>query len=145
MDEAEDLIEKEEPIFKALYVDKLYLDKYEQNNNFAQIGIKELSGALNIGATYGKEAIPKKITEQVKEDMEKMKEMKEEMENSQPHTDKPDDIQHDGSSSEQPPTQLGRTFRIRILLLKMTTLPLERILLMINRASEPQKPYFGSL
>ena len=100
MDETEVSMKKEEPIFKTLYIDKLYLEKYEQNNNFAQLGIKSLSGALNIGATYGKEAIPKEITEQVKEDMEKMKEMKAEMENSQPSTDQSDDIHHDESSSE---------------------------------------------
>ena len=100
MDETEVSMKNEEPIFKTLYIDKLYLEKYEQNNNFAQLGIKNLSGALNIGATYGKEAIPKEITEQVKEEMTKMKEMKEEMENSQPSTDESDDIQHDESSSE---------------------------------------------
>ena len=100
MDETEVSMKKEEPIFKTLYIDKLYLEKYEQNNNFAQLGIKSLSGALNIGATYGKEAIPKEITGQVKEDMEKMKEMKAEMENSQPGTDQSDDIHHDESSSE---------------------------------------------
>ena len=100
MDETEVSMKKEEPIFETLYIDKLYLEKYEQNNNFAQLGIKSLSGALNIGATYGKEAIPKEITGQVKEDMEKMKEMKAEMENSQPSTDQSDDIHHDESSSE---------------------------------------------
>ena len=100
MDETEVSMKNEEPIFKTLYIDKLYLEKYEQNNNFAQLGIKNLSGALNIGATYGKEAIPKEITEQVKEEMTKMKEMKEEMENSQPSTDESDDIHHDESSSE---------------------------------------------
>ncbi|MFZ0446266.1 MAG: hypothetical protein WAM95_16850 [Bacillus sp. (in: firmicutes)] len=100
MDETEVPMKKEEPIFETLYIDKLYLEKYEQNNNFAQLGIKSLSGALNIGATYGKEAIPKEITGQVKEDMEKMKEMKAEMESSQPSTDQSDDIHHDESSSE---------------------------------------------
>ena len=58
--EAEDLTMGQEQIFKTLYIDKLYLDKYEQNNNFAQLGIKELSGALNIGATYGKMRYQKK-------------------------------------------------------------------------------------
>ena len=60
MDETEVSMKNEEPIFKTLYIDKLYLEKYEQNNNFAQLGIKSLSGALNIGATYGKETIPRK-------------------------------------------------------------------------------------
>ncbi|MEC1525948.1 hypothetical protein P9D43_28525 [Neobacillus niacini] len=100
MDEAEVPIKNEEPILKTLYIEKLYLEKYEQNNNFAQLGIKSLSGALNIGATYGKEAIPKKITEQVKEEMEKMKEMKGEMENNQPSSDQSAPIHHDESSSE---------------------------------------------
>ena len=46
---------KEKPIVqkKEIYIDKFFLDKYEQNNNIAQVGIKELSGVLNIGATYG--------------------------------------------------------------------------------------------
>ena len=100
MDETEGLIENKEPILQTLYIDKLYLEKYEQNNNFAQLGIKNLSGALNIGATYGKEAIPKKITEQVKEDMEKIKAMKEESANNQPVTNQPDDLHHEESSSE---------------------------------------------
>lgn len=100
MDETEVPIKNEEPILKTLYIEKLYLEKYEQNNNFAQLGIKSLSGALNIGATYGKEAIPKKITEQVKEEMEKMKEMKGEMENNQPSSDQSAPIHHDESSSE---------------------------------------------
>ncbi|MGG5254068.1 hypothetical protein ACQYAD_11295 [Neobacillus sp. SM06] len=38
---------------KEIYIDKFFLDKYEQNNNIEQVGIKELSGVLNIGATYG--------------------------------------------------------------------------------------------
>ncbi|MEH7276718.1 hypothetical protein [Neobacillus vireti] len=100
MNETEVSMKNEEPILKTLYIDKLYLERYEQNNNFAQIGIKSLSGALNIGATYGKEAIPKKITDQVKEEMEKMKEMKVEMENSQPSTNQSSAIHDDESSSE---------------------------------------------
>ena len=100
MDETEESIKNKEPILQTLYIDKLYLEKYEQNNNFAQLGIKNLSGALNIGATYGKEAIPKKITEQVKEDMAKIKAMKEETANNQPVTNQPDDLHHDESSSE---------------------------------------------
>ncbi|MED3570984.1 hypothetical protein [Cytobacillus praedii] len=76
----EDSVNKSNPIYETLYIDKLYLDKYEQNNNFEQLGIKELSGALNIGATYGKDVIPKKVTEEVKSEMEKLKQVKEEME-----------------------------------------------------------------
>lgn len=43
---------------KEIYVDKLFLEKYEQNNNIAQVGIRELSGVLNIGATYGTVPLP---------------------------------------------------------------------------------------
>lgn len=67
-----EMVEKE-PNFGCLYIDKLYLDKYEQNNNFANLGIKELSGVLNIGATYGSVGIPKGIGKEAKEQMEKLK------------------------------------------------------------------------
>ena len=106
----DDLIEKfvetgdstiqQEPIFKTVYIDKFYLDKYEQNNNFAQLGIKNLTGALNIGATYGRDVVPKEITEQVKEDIEKMKAAKEEMEKDQTSTDKSSNLEKDESSSD---------------------------------------------
>ncbi|WP_049661939.1 hypothetical protein [Bacillus sp. FJAT-27231] len=99
-EEAENSPIQQEPVFKTLYIDKLYLDKYEQNNNFEQLGIKSLSGALNIGATYGKEAVPKEITEQVKEDMEKMKVAKEEMEKPQTSTEEQPAPPNDGFSSE---------------------------------------------
>lgn len=62
-------------VIKEIHIDKFYLDKYEQNNNFAQLGIKNLSGALNIGATYGREVLPKDISDQVKKDLEEMKNM----------------------------------------------------------------------
>lgn len=97
---SEDFPLQHEPIFKTLYIDKLYLDKYEQNNNFAQLGIKELSGALNIGATYGKDAIPKEVTEQVKEDIAKMKAEKEEMQKQQTNTEQTEGSQDDESSSD---------------------------------------------
>ena len=88
IEETEDSTMQQDPICNTLYIDKLYLDKYEQNNNFAQLGINNLSGALNIGATYGRDAVPKEITEQVKEDIAKMKTVKEEMEKNQTSTEK---------------------------------------------------------
>ena len=91
---------QQDPIFKTVYIDKFYLDKYEQNNNFAQLGIKNLTGALNIGATYGRDVVPKEITEQVKEDIEKMKAAKEEMEKHQTSTDKSSNLEKDESSSD---------------------------------------------
>ena len=143
MDETEVSMKKEEPIFKTLYIDKLYLEKYEQNNNFAQLGIKSLSGALNIGATYGKEAIPKEITEQVKEDMEKMKEMKAEMENSQPSTDQSDDIHHDESSSEVASNPSEENIPYTDIVIEDDDPPLERThLMMTNRASKSPEARF---
>lgn len=96
MVETEDSTMQKDPICNTLYIDKLYLDKYEQNNNFAQLGINHLSGALNIGATYGRDAIPKNITEQVKEDIAKMKTVKEEMEKNQTSAEKQPDPQTNG-------------------------------------------------
>jgi hypothetical protein len=50
---------KEPPIIiEKINIEKIILDKYELNNNFGQLGIKELKGKLNIGATYGSEYTP---------------------------------------------------------------------------------------
>jgi hypothetical protein len=92
---------QQNPIIQTLYIDKFYLDKYEQTNNFGQIGIHELSGALNIGATYGKDVIPSKITQEVKEEIEKIKAVKEEIEKPQTSTDEPAKPQKDESSDEE--------------------------------------------
>jgi uncharacterized protein with von Willebrand factor type A (vWA) domain len=91
MVETEDLTIQQDSFCNTLYIDKLYLDKYEQNNNFSQLGINHLSGALNIGATYGRDAVPKKITEQVKDDIAKMKTVKEEVEKNQTSAEKQPD------------------------------------------------------
>jgi hypothetical protein len=45
-------------IIERINIEKIILDKYELNNNFGQLGIKELKGKLNIGATYGSEFTP---------------------------------------------------------------------------------------
>jgi hypothetical protein len=45
-------------IIEKINIEKIILDKYELNNNFGQLGIKELKGKLNIGATYGSEFTP---------------------------------------------------------------------------------------
>lgn len=98
MGETDETTMQQDLIFKTLYIDKLYLDKYEQNNNFAQLGIKNLSGVLNIGATYGSDAVPKEITEQVKEDIAKMKTGKEEMEKQQTSEEQSDQQSDEPSS-----------------------------------------------
>ncbi|WP_313798965.1 hypothetical protein [Cytobacillus sp.] len=95
-------VNKPNPIYETLFIDKLYLEKYEQNNNFEQLGIKELSGALNIGATYGKDVIPKKVTEAVKAEMEKLKQVKEEMEKLKGYTDEEEiETEQDGTEETE--------------------------------------------
>jgi hypothetical protein len=60
-------------IIEKIHIDKIVLDKYELNNNFGQLGIKELKGKLNIGATYGSEFIPKPNEEENKRALTKKK------------------------------------------------------------------------
>jgi hypothetical protein len=53
-------LEKDPPIIiERINIEKIIFDKYELNNNLGQLGIKELKGKLNIGATYGSDSIPK--------------------------------------------------------------------------------------
>ncbi|WP_338448199.1 hypothetical protein R4Z09_18385 [Niallia oryzisoli] len=91
--------EHSDPAFRTLYIDKLYLDKYEQNNNFAQLGINHLSGALNIGATYG--SVPMPIAEQVQDDIAKMKQAKEEMENQTKPDQSSDPMDEESTANNQ--------------------------------------------
>ena len=64
-------------IFQEIHIDKLFMDKYEQTNNLGQLGIKELSGHLNIGATYDKGVIPNELVEEWKKEMNSLNQMKE--------------------------------------------------------------------
>lgn len=51
--------EQETPIvYQEIKVDKLFVDKYEQVNNLGNLGIKDLSGQLNIGATFENSSNP---------------------------------------------------------------------------------------
>ncbi|WHY66730.1 hypothetical protein [Neobacillus sp. SuZ13] len=101
--ESEEIQQNQNPIIKTLYIDKFYLDKYEQHNNIGQIGIHALSGALNIGATYGKDVIPSRITEEVQEEIEKIKSDMEGMEKPPTGTDETDKPEEDESSSDSTP------------------------------------------
>jgi hypothetical protein len=51
---------KEKPsiIMQEIKVEKMYVDKYELINNIAQLGVKDLSGKLNIGTSYDKGIFP---------------------------------------------------------------------------------------
>ncbi len=57
-------------IIEKLEIERVYVDKYETNNNIGAIGIKELGGRLNIGANYGQDP----ITQQVKQAIERHQE-----------------------------------------------------------------------
>jgi len=62
-------------IIEKINIEKIVLDKYELNNNFGQLGIKELKGKLNIGATYGSEFTPN-FDDEVKVDNNQNEKMK---------------------------------------------------------------------
>lgn len=67
-------------IIRELKVDTITLDKYEQNNNFGYLGIKEISGQLNIGTTYGSSALPAGIADELIGDPESLEEENEQQE-----------------------------------------------------------------
>ncbi|MEH7093275.1 hypothetical protein [Neobacillus vireti] len=64
-------------IIEKINIEKIILDKYELNNNFGQLGIKELKGKLNIGATYGSEFTPN-FDEETKKSLNRNTERKKE-------------------------------------------------------------------
>ena len=57
-------------------MDKLFVDKYEQINTLGNIGIKDLSGQLNIGTSY-ENTSPHDLEEEWKGEFEKLKKLKE--------------------------------------------------------------------
>ncbi|MCP8969294.1 hypothetical protein [Ectobacillus ponti] len=59
-------------VIERVHIDKVVFDKFELNNNFGQLGIKELKGKLNIGATYGSDMFQPE--EEAKPQQEKSKE-----------------------------------------------------------------------
>ncbi|KAB2331504.1 hypothetical protein F7731_18090 [Cytobacillus depressus] len=89
-------------VIKEIRIDKFYLDKYEQNNNFAQLGIKDLSGALNIGATYGREVMPKEVSDQLKEDLKDLTKIKEDKESQKSEQAVGESSEEAESSSDEP-------------------------------------------
>lgn len=77
--QTETIVEKEPPIIiEKINIERVYLDKYELNNNFGQLGIKELKGRLNIGATYGVDPFKTfSDAEEIKEERNERKEKNE--------------------------------------------------------------------
>ena len=57
-------------VYQDIKIERMMVDKYEMNNNIAQLGVKELSGSMNIGATYGKGIIPEDLAMDFKKSME---------------------------------------------------------------------------
>lgn len=75
---------KPQPIvYQDIKVERMLIDKYEMNNNIAQLGVKELGGTLNIGATYGKGIIPEDLAEDFKQNMNQLKTEKQAYQESQ--------------------------------------------------------------
>ncbi|MCM3620359.1 hypothetical protein M3936_22645 [Sutcliffiella horikoshii] len=66
-------LDKQPVVFQEINVDHMMIDKYELYNNIAQLGVKDLSGSLNIGPTYGKGILPDELTEDLKEKFDEMK------------------------------------------------------------------------
>ncbi|RDU37352.1 hypothetical protein DRW41_05765 [Neobacillus piezotolerans] len=59
-------------IFQEIKVEKLFIEKFDQANNLGTIGIKELSGHLNIGTTYEKAGLGE-TSEESKGEFEELK------------------------------------------------------------------------
>jgi hypothetical protein len=61
-------VKEEQPTFKIehLQIDKIVIEKLDYANNFGQLGIKELSGKLNIGTSYEGD-LSKEVEEKLKE------------------------------------------------------------------------------
>ncbi|WP_442597945.1 hypothetical protein [Neobacillus sp. D3-1R] len=73
----EETTTKQPIIFNEYKIEHVTIDNYEVNNNIAQLGIKDLGGQLNIGATYGK--VPPEIMKEMSEKAEALKDTKEEL------------------------------------------------------------------
>ncbi|MCP8967227.1 hypothetical protein [Ectobacillus ponti] len=63
-------------ILQEIHVDTLIVDKYELNNNIAQLGVHDLGGSLVIGASYGKGS----PSAEWQEDMEQLKQKSQDVE-----------------------------------------------------------------
>ena len=74
-------------IFQEIHVEKLFMDKYEQTNNMGQLGIKELSGNLTIGAAYEKGVIPNDLAEEWKEEMKNLNQIKKDKHKQNPEAE----------------------------------------------------------
>lgn len=91
---AETKIGKEQPVvYQDITVERMMIDKYEMNNNIPHLGVKELSGFLNIGATYGRGVIPDELAEDFKKGMGEFKKEKESKEEESEESEESSDEQ----------------------------------------------------
>ncbi|MGE6258141.1 hypothetical protein ACQKCU_09565 [Heyndrickxia sporothermodurans] len=90
--------EQQPIVIQEINVEKILLDKYEQTNNFGQLGVKEISGQLNIGATYGKGVIPADFVEDLREDFSSLKEQNEQP-TEEEYTDEYENVVSDEEST----------------------------------------------
>jgi acid stress-induced BolA-like protein IbaG/YrbA len=90
-------------VYQEITIERMMIDKYEMNNNIPQLGVKELSGFLNIGATYGRGVIPDELAEDFKKGMEGFKKEKQSKED-----------ECDENSEEQPPREKEEFTEINI-------------------------------
>lgn len=76
-------------VVEQIRIDRVVVDKIEYQNNFGALGIKELSGKLNIGANY---TMSEGDTPMEEEGLQVLKEMRSAM--GQAHHDRQSDTQH---------------------------------------------------
>ncbi|WP_421385182.1 hypothetical protein ACOJQI_10580 [Bacillus salacetis] len=93
-------------VYQDITIERMMIDKYEMNNNIPQLGVKELSGFLNIGATYGRGVIPDDLAEDFKKGMEGFKKEKQ--------SEDEVDCASEESSSEQYPGEEEEFTEIKI-------------------------------
>ncbi|SFR05653.1 hypothetical protein SAMN05660706_11267 [Desulfoscipio geothermicus DSM 3669] len=72
-------------VIEQFHVERIVVDKVEYTNNFGSLGIKELSGMLNIGANYGIGTAPKDKEKKDQNTQPRVKEGKEEKKKKQSH------------------------------------------------------------
>lgn len=72
-------------VIEQFYVERIVVDKVEHTNNFGSLGIRELSGMLNIGANYGIGTAPKGKEKKDLDTQPPVKEGKEEKKKKQSH------------------------------------------------------------
>ncbi|MEH7379085.1 hypothetical protein V7138_01185 [Bacillus sp. JJ1533] len=77
-------------VYQDIKVERMLIDKYELNNNIAHLGVKDLSGSLNVGATYGTGIIPSDLAEDFLSTMNEFKKGKNDEQNSNEVTEPPE-------------------------------------------------------